>query len=167
MLTEFVDYVYSFYGDKKEALYPLFNVDTDKQVDKTDILGAVYDYLHEITRRNDEYFTWGDGDSLDRERVRDILVIKYGYDKTFYGDKKEALYPLFNVDNDKQVTKADIICATYDYLHEVNKRNDDHFTWGDGDSLDRERVRDILVIKYGYDKTFYGGSVLWEDFRND
>ena len=33
MLTDFVDYVYSFYGDKKEALYPLFNVDTDKQVD--------------------------------------------------------------------------------------------------------------------------------------
>ena len=85
MLTDFVDYVYSFYGDKKEALYPLFNVDTDKQVDKTDILGAVYDYLHEITRRNDDHFTWGDGDSLDRERVRDILVIKYGYDKTFYG----------------------------------------------------------------------------------
>ena len=84
MLTEFVDYVYSFYGDKKDALYPLFNVDTDKQVDKVDILGAVYDYLHEITRRNDDHFTWGDGDSLDRERVRDILVIKYGYDKTFY-----------------------------------------------------------------------------------
>ena len=75
MLTDFVDYVYSFYGDKKEALYPLINVDTDKQVDKVDILGAVYDYLHEITRRNDEYFTWGDGDSLDRERVRDILVL--------------------------------------------------------------------------------------------
>ena len=74
MLTEFVDYVYSFYGDKKDALYPLFNVDTDKQVDKVDILGAVYDYLHEITRRNDDHFTWGDGDSLDRERVRDILV---------------------------------------------------------------------------------------------
>ena len=79
MLTEFVDYVYSFYGDKKDALYPLFNVDTDKQVDKVDILGAVYDYLHEITRRNDEHFTWGDGDSLDRERVRDFLVRNYGY----------------------------------------------------------------------------------------
>jgi hypothetical protein len=38
MLTEFVDYVYSFYGDKKDALYPLFNVDTDKQVDKVDIM---------------------------------------------------------------------------------------------------------------------------------
>ena len=85
MLTDFVDYVYSFYGDKKEALYPLFNVDTDKQVDKTDILGAVYDYLHEINTRNSEVFTWGDGDSLDRERVRDILVLKYGYDKNLYG----------------------------------------------------------------------------------
>ena len=85
MLTEFVDYVYSFYGDKKEALYPLFNVDTDKQVDKTDILGAVYDYLHEITRRNDDHFTWGDGDSLDRERVRDFLVRNYGYSTDFDG----------------------------------------------------------------------------------
>ena len=85
MLTDFVDYVYSFYGDKKESLYPLFNVDTDKQVDKVDILGAVYDYLHEITRRNDEYFTWGDGDSLDRERVRDFLVRNYGYSTDFDG----------------------------------------------------------------------------------
>ena len=77
MLTEFVDYVYSFYGDKKDALYHLFNVDTDKQVDKVDILSAIYDYLHEITRRNDDHFTWGDGDSLDRERVRDILLDEY------------------------------------------------------------------------------------------
>ena len=34
------------------------------------------------------------------------------------------------------------------------------FTWGDGDSLDRERVRDILVLKYGYDKNLYGGSII-------
>ena len=85
MLTEFVDYVYSFYGDKKDALYPLFNVDTDKQVDKVDILGAVYDYLSEINRRNDDHFTWGDGDSLDRERVRDFLVRNYGYSTDFDG----------------------------------------------------------------------------------
>ena len=85
MLTEFTDYVFSFYGDKKEALYPLFNVETDKQVDKQDILSATYDYLKMINERNDDHFTWGDGDSLDRERVRDILVMKYGYDKTFYG----------------------------------------------------------------------------------
>ena len=73
-LTDFVDYVYSFYGDKKDALYPLFNVDTDKQVDKVDILSATYDYLHEVNKRNDDHFTWGDGDSLDRERVRDIIT---------------------------------------------------------------------------------------------
>ena len=85
MLTDFTDYVFSFYGDKKEALYPLFNVETDKQVDKQDILSATYDYLKMINERNDEHFTWGDGDSLDRERVRDILVMKYDYDKTFYG----------------------------------------------------------------------------------
>ena len=99
--------------------------------------------------------------------LNDMLTDFVDYVYSFYGDKKEALYPLFNVDTDKQVDKVDILSATYDYLHEVNKRNDDHFTWGDGDSLDRERVRDILVIKYGYDKTFYGGSVLWEDFQNE
>ena len=84
-LTDFVEYVYSFYGDKKEALYPLFNVDTDKQVDKVDILSATYDYLHEVNKRNDDHFTWGDGDSLDRERVRDFLVRNYGYSTDFDG----------------------------------------------------------------------------------
>ena len=85
MLTEFVNYVYSFYGDKKDALYPLFNVDTDKQVDKVDILGAVYDYLHEITRRNDDHFTWGDGDSLDRERGETYLLSSMVMTKHFGG----------------------------------------------------------------------------------
>ena len=100
-------------------------------------------------------------------RLNDMLVEFTDYVYSFYGDKKEALYPLFNVETDKQVDKQDILSATYDYLHEVNKRNDEYFTWGDGDSLDRERVRDILVIKYGYDKEYYGGSVLWEDFQNE
>ena len=27
-----------------------------------------------------EFCTWGDGDSLDRERVRDILLDKFNYD---------------------------------------------------------------------------------------
>ena len=77
MLTEFVDYVYSFYGDKKEALYPLFNVDTDKQVDKVDILGATEKYLSMCSEPLLPNCTWGDGDSLDRERVRDILLDEY------------------------------------------------------------------------------------------
>ena len=96
--------------------------------------------------------------------LSDQLTDFVDYVYSFYGDKKEALYPLFNVETDKQVDKQDILSATYDYLHAINTLNREHFTWGDGDSLDRERVRDILVIKYGYDKEYYGGSVLWEDF---
>ena len=91
--------------------------------------------------------------------LNDMLTEFVNYVYSFYG-APDALYPM-------GVTKADILGATYDYLHAVSQVNNDRFTWGDGDSLDRERVRDILVIRYGYDKTFYGGSVLWEDFANE
>ena len=119
MLTEFVDYVYSFYGDKKEALYPLFNVDTDKQVDKVDILGAVYDYLHEITRRNDDHFTWGDGDSLDRERVRDILIIKYGYDKNFTAVQYYGRISQMQTKSNKVRHIITLTTGQYDHLYNI------------------------------------------------
>ena len=77
MLTEFVDYVYSFYG-APDALYPM-------GATKADIIGATYDYLNAVTTLNNEHFTWGDGDSLDRERVRDFLVRNYGYSTDFDG----------------------------------------------------------------------------------
>ena len=77
MLTEFVDYVYSFYG-APDALYPM-------GATKADIIGATYDYLNAITTLKNERFTWGDGDSLDRERVRDFLVRNYGYSTDFDG----------------------------------------------------------------------------------
>ena len=91
-------------------------------------------------------------------KLNDMLTEFVDYVYSFYG-APDALYPM-------GATKADIIGATYDYLNAITTLKNERFTWGDGDSLDRERVRDILVIKYGYDKTFYGGSVLWEDFRN-
>ena len=47
MLTEFVDYVDSFYGQNETNLSYDSMFDTDKQVDKVDI---DYDYLHGITR---------------------------------------------------------------------------------------------------------------------
>ena len=77
MLTNFVEYVYSFYG-ADDALYPM-------GVTKADIYGATYDYLNAVTKINDDRFTWGDGDSLDRERVRDFLVRNYGYSTDFDG----------------------------------------------------------------------------------
>ena len=90
---------------------------------------------------------------ISNTRLNDMLVEFTDYVWSFYG-ADDALYPM------NGLTRADLLSAIYDYLHMVNERNDEHFTWGDGDSLDRERVRDILVLKYDYDKDLYGGSVI-------
>ena len=76
MLTNFVEYVDSFYG-VNDPLYPL--IKEGKPLSKVDILGATEKYLGNCSDPNQEYCTWGDGDSLDRERVRDILLDEFGY----------------------------------------------------------------------------------------
>jgi hypothetical protein len=57
---EFIDYVLSFYGDG--GLYPQGR--TREQV--------AYATLYYLDSCND-MVEWGDGDSLDRERVRDVM----------------------------------------------------------------------------------------------
>ena len=76
MLTNFVEYVDSFYG-VNDPLYPL--VKDGQSLSKVDILGATEKYLSQCSDDKLEYVTWGDGDSLDRERVRDILLNEFGY----------------------------------------------------------------------------------------
>ena len=76
MLTNFVEYVDSFYG-VNDPLYPL--VKDGQSLSKVDILGATEKYLSQCSDDKLEYVTWGDGDSLDRERVRDILLDEFGY----------------------------------------------------------------------------------------
>ena len=85
MLTNFVEYVDSFYG-VNDPLYPL--VKDGKPLSKVDILGATEKYLslcayYEKQDKNGtsdyKVMVWGDGDSLDRERVRDILLDEFGY----------------------------------------------------------------------------------------
>ena len=66
-LQEFVDYVWSFYSPQSE-LYPI------KGLTKKDIFDAFNVYVNRIESNNNEYYTWGYGDSLDRERVRDIIL---------------------------------------------------------------------------------------------
>ena len=70
-LQEFVDYVWAFYGEHSETIYPI------KGLTKKDIFDAFYVYKHRLLKaandKNNRY-TWGYGDSLDRERVRDILL---------------------------------------------------------------------------------------------
>ena len=60
---DFGDYVRSFYG--KDGIYNL-------GVSDKDIDNAINEYIEEL--RTDSQQTWGSGDSVDRERVRDILI---------------------------------------------------------------------------------------------
>ena len=78
MLTNFVDYVDSFYG-VNDPLYPMMSRETKQPLNKHAILCATENYLSMCSDDNNEYCTWGDGDSLDRERVRDILLEEYNY----------------------------------------------------------------------------------------
>jgi len=68
-LLDFVNYVWDFYG-ADDALYPI------KGLTKQDIFDAFYIYRDRILKGDLEYvhYSWGDGDSLDRERVRDIIL---------------------------------------------------------------------------------------------
>ena len=78
MLTNFVDYVDSFYG-QNDPLYPMMSRETKQPLTKHDILRATENYLSMCSDENEILCTWGDGDSLDRERVRDILTDKFNY----------------------------------------------------------------------------------------
>ena len=71
MIKEFVDYVLCFYG--KGGIY-------DFGAKKKDVVTATVIYLNKVLTDKSETYTWGDGDSLDRERVRDILLDQIGYE---------------------------------------------------------------------------------------
>ncbi len=75
--TEFADYVWEFYSPNSE-LYPI------KGLTIEDVFQAIFTYkqrLLKVSYNNPEYvqaygnnYSWGYGDSLDRERVRDIIL---------------------------------------------------------------------------------------------
>ena len=77
-IEEFVDYVDSFYGTT-DPLYPMMSQETKQPLCKMDIHRATENYLTICLDENEKLCTWGDGDSLDRERVRDILLYDYNY----------------------------------------------------------------------------------------
>ena len=66
-LQEFIDYVWAFYNPQSE-LYPI------KGLTKKDILEASRLYLQMCCYPSMPEYSWGDGDTLDRENVRDILL---------------------------------------------------------------------------------------------
>ena len=70
-MDDFTDYVWSFYGSDADALYPI------KGLTRRMIAEASFLYLQMCTYRAFPEYQWGDGDSLDREHVRDILLEKF------------------------------------------------------------------------------------------
>ena len=64
-MNEFVSYVYDFYG--KNGIY-------DMGATVSQITTATIDYLSSLLSKREYTFC---GDSLDRERVRDILTSKF------------------------------------------------------------------------------------------
>ena len=62
-LCDFLAYVDSFYNEKN-GIYPIKGLTNDM------IINATQKY---ITSQTKDY-TWGGGDSVDRERVRDIIL---------------------------------------------------------------------------------------------
>ena len=66
MMCDFVSYVDDFYNEKS-GIYPIKGM-TDMMVIK-----AVQKYIQQLGDRTDAA-SWGGGDSLDRERVREIIL---------------------------------------------------------------------------------------------
>ena len=77
-IQEFVDYVDSFYG-QDDSIYPMMSRETKQPLTQMDIHRATANYLQMCLDESNELYTWGNGDSLDRERVRDILLYDYNY----------------------------------------------------------------------------------------
>ena len=72
------------------------------------------------------------------EKVTNILCDFLAYVDSFYNEKN-GIYPI------KGLTNNMIINATQKYITSQTK----DYTWGGGDSLDRERVRDIILADNG------------------
>ena len=65
VLCDFISYVDSFYNEK-DGIYPI------KGMTNSMVIKGVQTYITQIGES--ESLEWGGGDSLDRERVRDIIL---------------------------------------------------------------------------------------------
>ena len=72
-LDTFVDYVYDFYGD--DGLYNTFR--DYAPVTKAEIQTTTFNLVQTS-------YPWGDGDSMDREIVRDCMLVARGVTQVEY-----------------------------------------------------------------------------------
>ena len=87
--SQFINYVLDFYG--QDGIYSLADpIINNRFVERDDVLKAFKKYKTlldasiqlEKELKIENRYTWGDGDSLDRERVRDILLQNYNFQWT-------------------------------------------------------------------------------------
>ena len=87
--SQFINYCLDFYG--KSGIYPLADpIINNKFVERDDVLKAfkkyktLLDAAEQLEKETETeiLYSWGDGDSLDRERVRDILLQNYNFQWT-------------------------------------------------------------------------------------
>ena len=77
-LQEFVDYVWAFYNPQSE-LYPIKGLTNEDIFDafkvyQSRLLDAYFNNNELYYFNNNGYNLWGGGDTIDRERVRDIIL---------------------------------------------------------------------------------------------
>ena len=71
-MDDFIDYDSSFYlPTHSEVLYPMRGL-TRRMIEEASFL-----YIQMCCYPSFPQYTWGDGDSTDREHVRDILIDKF------------------------------------------------------------------------------------------
>ena len=107
-----------------------------------------YDQRTKEGKSTSEFKNWLDGILLRKWPKENILLQEQqmisnfkeflDYVESFYlPSHPDVLYPINNL------TREEIALATLNYLDLCEEGT--HVTWGNGDSLDRERVRDLII----------------------
>ena len=128
-LRVFIDYVYSYYNPDDPIAAPIPGLTKNKIVEAT---------VKYIKTQKDRY-NWGYGDSIDRERVRDILLVEAGLPLPL--EPSEIL----GLKIDKLLSEGKSIADTADELGIttglVRKRSD----WTSLNPLGRERYQKVIA----------------------
>jgi hypothetical protein len=137
----FVDYVNDFYG--KDGIYA--EDFANHGFTKREIKEAVNKYISDIDKRDDDNFTWGGGDSVDRERVRQYLQpngLKFN----------DGDFVFANMDSRDPKSKTPFVISHYSNGKYYVLGDGSHYVSEDKLSLATEKDFDDYYTELGFDK---------------
>ena len=140
-INAFVDYVNDFYG--KDGIYA--KDFSNNGFTKEEIKEAVNKYISDIDKRDDDDFTWGDGDSVDRERVRQYLQpngLKFN----------DGDFVFANMDSRDPKSKTPFVISHYSNGKYYILGDGSHYVSEDKLSLATEKDFDDYYTELGFDK---------------